>query len=244
MRRTFADLHLRVNGKDTAQNLKFAQKAVELGYKMVATQLAPEIRQEDIRQLKSACTGLGLDFVSRVDLRPRNPDDLLGLLRRLRRRFEVICVLCETKEVARQAAKDHRVDLLSFPLLDYRRRFFDRAEAELASCGNAGFEVDVKPLLLLEGPGRVRFLSSLRREVAVALEFRLPIVVSSGVSDVLLMRKPREMAVLSSLFGLVGTAAVDAVSVNPTALVARNREKFNVGFVAPGIRVVKQGEDC
>ena len=244
MKRTFADLHLRANGKDPEQLAKLTSKAAELGYKLVATPLSPETSSEEIRRIKNACSDVSLDFVSRVDLRPRNQNELLILLRKLRRRFEVICVLCESKEIARQAAKDHRVDLLSFPLLDYRKRFFDRAEAELASCGAAAFEVDAKPLLVLEGASRVRFLSTLRREIAVALEFRLPVVVSSGASEVLLLRKPREMALLASLFGLVGDKALDAVSANPVGIVARNRAKLGVGFVAPGIRVVKQGEDC
>jgi ribonuclease P/MRP protein subunit RPP1 len=244
MKRIFADLHLRVNGKDQAQTQKLVGKAAELGYSQIATQLAPDARPEEISRLKSACKDSSLDFVSRVDLRPRSPDELVGLLRKMRRRFEVICVLCETKEVARQAAKDHRVDLLNFPLLDYRRRFFDRAEAELASSGSAGFEVDVKPLLVLEGPARVRFFSCLRREIAVASEFGLPLVVSSGVSEPMLLRKPREVALLSSLFGLIGDAALDAVSHNANLLVEQNRQKLCIGFVAPGIRVIKQGADC
>jgi RNase P/RNase MRP subunit p30 len=90
----------------------------------------------------------------------------------------------------------------------------------------------------------VRFLSCLRREVAVAQEFRLPIVISSGASELMLMRKPREVAVLASLFGLTGDAALDAVSQNPAALVERNRQKLSAGFVAPGIQLIKQGEDC
>ncbi|MCW4017907.1 MAG: hypothetical protein NWF00_04405 [Candidatus Bathyarchaeota archaeon] len=244
MKRTFADLHLRINCKDPTQTKKLSLKAAELGYKQIATTLAPQIRTEEIRQLKTACAEVGLDFVSRVDLRPKSQSDLLGSLRKLRRKFEVICVLCETKEVARQAAKDRRVDLLNFPLLDYRRRFFDRAEAELASSGLAGFEVDVKPILVLEGPARVRFLSCLRREIALALEFKLPLVVSSGVAESLLMRRPREVALLGGLFGLTGEFALDAVSVAPSALVARNREKLGAEFVAPGVRVVKQGADC
>jgi RNase P/RNase MRP subunit p30 len=243
MKRVFADLHLRINGKDKAQTQKLMVKAAELGYKQVAVQLAPETRSEEISYLRGSCVDVGLDFVSRVDLRPRSQDELLGLLRKLRRRFEVICVLCETKEVARQAAKDHRVDLLNFPLLDYRRRFFDRAEAELASSCTSGFEIDMKPILVLSGPARVRFLNCLRREVAVALEFRLPVVVSSGVSEPILMRKPREMAILGSLFGLTGDVALDSVSKNPTKLVMRNREKLGTGFVAPGIRVIKRGDN-
>lgn len=243
MTRKFSDLHLRVNDKDPAQMTKLAQKAVVLGYKLVGTQLPPETRSEEIQKLRAACAEVDVDFVSRVDLRPRSQNELLNLLRKVRRHFEVLCVLCESKEVARQAAKDHRVDLLNFPLLDYRRRFFDHSEAELASGAAAALEIDVKPILVLTGPPRVRLLSSLRREVSIAREFRLPVVVSSGASELLLLRKPREMAVLASLFGLEGDAALDAVSSVPTGLVERNRQKLSTGFVAPGIRVVKQGKD-
>ena len=244
MTRVFADLHLRLSGKDISQIQKLASKMADLGYTLVGVPLAPDARTEEIHRLKATFEDVGLDFASRVDLYPRSQDELLNLLRKLRRRFEVICVCCESKEVARQAAKDRRVDLLNFPLLDYRRRFFDRAEAELASTGCAAFEVDVKPVLVLEGPSRVRFLSCLRREIMVALDFDQGVVVSSGVSEMLLLRKPREVALLASLFGLEGLGALDAVSKNPAQIVCRNREKLGSGFVAPGIRLVKQGVGC
>lgn len=132
MKRTFTDLHLRLNGKDPAATQLMLKKVAVLGYKLVSVPCQPDMRTEETAKLKDACKEVGMNFASRVNLRPRNPDELLSQLRRLRRKFEVICVLCESKEVARQAAKDRRVDLLSFPLLDFRRRFFDRAEAELA----------------------------------------------------------------------------------------------------------------
>jgi len=244
MKRIFADLHLRINPKDPAATQTAAAKAAELGYRLVGVPFSADTRTDEIVRVQKTCEAVGLDFVSRVDVRPRSQSDLVGLLRRLRRRFEVICVQCENKEVARQAAKDRRVDLLNFPQLDYHKRFFDRAEAELASSSLATLEVDIKPLLVLKGPQRVRFLSCLRREVGVALNFRLPVVVSSGISEPLLLRRPREVALLSSLFGLEGDVALDAVSTNALMLVARNRQKLSSEFIAPGIRLIKQGEDC
>jgi len=244
MKRTYADLHLRVNTKDTAITTRTIQKAAALGYKLIATPFHPQALPEENLNLQDACKQAGLDYVSRVDLRPRNQNELLSQLRKLRRKFEIICVLCETKEVARQAAKDRRVDLLNFPMLDYRDRFFDRAEAELASSSLATLELDIKPLLVLEGPARIRFLSGLHRETQIAKDYHMSIVVSSGVSDPMHLRKPREMAALASLFGLEGTLALEAVSQNPTGIVKRNREKLSAKFVAPGIRVVKEGKDC
>jgi len=244
VKRVFADLHIRLNVKDQAAALRMINKAAVLGYRLIAVPIAPETCADEVAKLRALCSEAGIDFASRVDLRPRAPNELIHQLRRLRRKFEVVCVSCENKAVARQAAKDRRVDLLNFPLLDFRRRFFDRAEAELASNSLAALEVDIKPLLVLHGPLRVRLLSSLRREVAIAKEFHVPVVVSSGVGRELLLRKPREMAALAFLFGLDETSALEAVSQSANAIFKRNREKLSAKFVAPGIRVVKEGKDC
>ena len=220
------------------------RKAAALGYRLIAIPVPLSFTEKKVRWLRNLCEEVGIEFASRIDLKPRTPRELIVNLRRLRRRFEIIAVLCETKQVARQAAKDRRVDLLNFPAINFRRRFFDKAEAELACSGLTAFEIDVKPLIMFEGTVRVRLMSNLRKEVAIAQKFRVPTIVSSGVSDELHMRKPRELAALASLFDLKETAALEAVSKNPVAIVKRNREKLSPRFVAPGIRVIRRGKDC
>jgi RNase P/RNase MRP subunit p30 len=242
MTRVFADLHLRVNPKDEKATQQLIKRAASFGYKLISIPFTSALREDELAKLKATCMESGVDFVSRADFHPRTENDLTHFLRKFRRRFEVICILCDTKEVARQAAKDRRVDLLSFPSLDYHKRFFDRAEAELASGSLAALEVDVKPLLVLEGPSRVRMLMSLRREVAVALEFKVPVLVSSGVGEEKYMRFPRDMASLAYMFGLEEASGLDAVSTNPLAIVNRNREKLSSRFVAPGISIIKEGK--
>jgi RNase P/RNase MRP subunit p30 len=242
MTRAFADLHLRINPKDQQTAKRLISKAAQLGYQYISIPFTNGVQEAELAQLKAMCVQAGLDFVLRADFKPRTQEDLTRFLRKFRRQFEVICIICDSKEVARQAAKDRRVDLLNFPNLDYHKRFFDRAEAELASCSLAGLEVDIKSLLILEGPARVRLLSSLRREVAIALEFHVPVVISSGVSEEHLLRMPRDLASVAFLFGLGETQALDATSTNPVGIVLRNREKLSSKFVAPGIRVVKEGK--
>ncbi len=241
MTRTFTDLHLRVNPKDQRTVKQLITKAARMGYRYISVPFINGVQEAEVVALKVMCNQAGLDFVLRADFKPRSQEDLTRFLRKFRRKFEVICIVCDSKEVARQAAKDRRVDLLNFPSLDYHKRFFDRAEAELASCSLAALEIDVKSLLALEGPPRVRLLSCLRREVAVSLEFHVPVIISSGVSEENLMRMPRDLASLAYLFGLSEAQALDAVSTNPAAIILRNREKLGSRFVAPGISVVKEG---
>jgi ribonuclease P/MRP protein subunit RPP1 len=243
MNRIYADLHLCVDYGIWEQSSRVVCKASKLGYTLIAVPFR-KFSEEQILQVREACEKTGVDFASRVDLRPRTPEELIRFLRKLRRRFEIVAVMCESKSVARQAAKDRRVDLLNFPQPDFRRGFFDAAEAELASNCMASLEIDVKPLLMLEGPARIRLLSSLRREVATAREFHVPVVISSGVSDCMLLRRPKELAALASLFDLGGVHAQEAVSRNPVAIVKRNREKLGSKFVAPGIRIVRRGSNC
>jgi ribonuclease P/MRP protein subunit RPP1 len=244
MKRAYADLHLCANIRDPSHVSRLIEKASTLGYSLVAVPLSPRTPEHQLQHVHRVCEEVGMGFASRVDLRPRTPEELLKDVRKLRRRVELVAIMCESKAVARQAAKDRRVDLLNFPQPDFRKAFFDSAEAELAQACLACLEVDVGQLLTKEGATRVRLLSSLRKEVQVAKEFHVPIVLSSGVSEEFLIRRPMDLAAFSSLLGLNMDFAIDAVSKNPMAIVRRNREKLNPRFIAPGIRVIRRGNDC
>ncbi len=94
------------------------------------------------------------------------------------------------------------------------------------------------PLLLLTGFSRIRLLSRLRREVAIAERFKVPVIISSGATNEYLIRGPHDYAALATLFDMSVSSALRALSENPVAIVERNREKLSPDYVAPGIRVV------
>lgn len=244
MKRIFADIHLKPNLTHMGHAKRMIMKAAELGYRLIAVPLPLESAESHAAQLQSLCKEESIDFASRLDLKPKTAGELINFLRKFRRKFEIIAVICESKAVARQAAKDRRVDLLNFPTVDFRRRFFDEAEAELASKSLACMEIDIKPLLTREGQARIKLLSILRKETAIARRFHVPVIVSSGATDETIMRKPLETAAITMLFDMDRTLAVEAVSKNPLVLVKKNREKLSPEFVAPGIRIIRRGKDC
>jgi RNase P/RNase MRP subunit p30 len=236
--RKFVDLHLRAPIRDLDQVERMVRRSSQLGYHLVGISLPPNIMRDQINQLRQICNDANIDLVARVNFSPKTPRDLLHNLRRFRRKFEVISVTCTSKGVARQAAKDRRVDLLRFSATNLRIRFFDGAEAELASKALSSLEIELAPLLLLTGFSRTRLLSRLRREVAIAEKFKVPVTISSGATNEDLIRGPRDYAYLATLFDLPVSSALRALSENPVAIVERNREKLSPDYVAPGIRVV------
>ena len=238
--RRFVDLRLCPSPKNHDQAEKMILKSSELGYRLVGIPLSLSVTQDETSLLKKICKDAKIDFVARVDFAPKTPGELLQDLRRFRRKFEVVSVTCTSKRVARQAAKDRRVDLLSFPATDIHKRFFDRAEAELASKALSCLEIEMAPLLSLSGYSRIRLLSRLQREVAIAKKFNVPVVISSGATNEYLMRSPHDYAALAILFDMPLPYALGALSEAPLTIVERNREKLSPAYVAPGVRVVRR----
>lgn len=239
----FADLHL-LPELDEERAERLVCKASELGYSLVGVSLHPKAKQETMLSLKTACKKCGVDVATRVDLTPRSSNELLKSLRQLRRKYELISVNCFSKLVARQAAKDNRVDLLSFPSDNPHQRFFDNAEAKLASQGVAALEISMAQLLGSVSFSRARFLSYLRREIETARKFRVPVVISSSAHTPLQLRGPHDFANIAFLFGMDDASALKAVSAAPSAIVRRNRGKLDSNYVAKGIRVVRRGKNC
>jgi RNase P/RNase MRP subunit p30 len=240
----FYDLHVQVSLGDFESVDRMVKKAAWLGYAGVGVPLPHNVSDVMLSKLRQLCIDSGIDLVTRIDLAPKNADELLFQLRRNRRRFEIVSVSCTSKTVARQAAKDRRVDLISFPAINFRNRYFDDAEAELTASALASLEIDMSMILSATSFERILLLAHLRRETAIANRFSVPIIISSGAKIESLMRKPQDFAALAYLFDMTSTSALRAVSENPLSVVRRNRSKLLSSFVAPGIRIVKKGKDC
>ena len=222
--RRFVDLRILPETGKTAEMLSYAK---HLGYSAVGCGGDPPSESP-------------IDVISRLDIAPRSQQDLQRMLKGSRRKHEVISVLCLSKGVARQAAKDSRVDLLRFPMDPSTRRapWFDRQQASLAGEGGCHFEVVASELLNqdLEKLGYV--IKQLRKEVLNARRYDVPVVLSSGADSVQGMRDPRSLAALMNLVGLGEEESLDLVSENPWVMVERNRDKLSASYVSPGVRVM------
>jgi len=242
----FVDLNLQVPiGKQERKEAEeLIERSAELGYSAIGVPVPMETTEEQIQDIEKITNENNLNLIKRADLKLRSLNEMRRSLRVLRRKREIIAVQCDSKSIARYAARDHRVDLISFPSADPRGRFFDSATAELASKASAALAVDMAPLLTLSGLQRVRLVSSLRKEVGIAEKFGVPIVISSGTSDRYLLRRPQDYASLAYLFDLDHETATKALSDIPLKIVERNREKLRSNYVAPGVFIVRRGRDC
>lgn len=234
--RKFIDLHLKQPDEGRDELEPMLRLAAEMGYSGVAVSSG----KAPSKTIRNMCHELDLELINRINLSPRSARDLTATLRRVRRRFEIVAVNCNSKAVARQAAKDHRVDLLVFSasLSTRSKVWFDRQEAVLASGANCAYEINASDLLGQIPTVSARILSIIRREVENANKHEIPVVVSSGADSRLLMREPRGLAALLDPVGVGDEEGLDMISSIPWRIVEANREKLNSGFVLPGVKVV------
>jgi RNase P/RNase MRP subunit p30 len=135
---------------------------------------------------------------------------------------------CLTKEVARQAAKDDRVDIIKFPGDPTLRKhnWLDHHEAELVEGTGHAYEVDAYDLIANNPTHLAKVINQIKRDLAVATKHDIPIVLSSGASTLLTIREPRALTALASLLDIEEDYAADMISTIPETILRRNRVKI------------------
>jgi ribonuclease P/MRP protein subunit RPP1 len=182
-----------------------------------------------------------LDIVNRVDLNPRNQNELGKQLRKLRYKTEIIVVHCATRSVSRQAARDNRVDFCRFPISGGKRiQYLDRRQAGLMRDSGAGYEVCVQELFVDDRVQLIKRIGIIRKSLNIALKYGLPVVASSGANDPNGLRGPHELASLLSLLGVDEEPAMDMVSTVPNGVIEENRAKLGPNFIAPGVWIIDE----
>jgi ribonuclease P/MRP protein subunit RPP1 len=200
----------------------------ELGYAGIGLEFN-RLSVEDARKAEKVAEILGIDLVTRINLTPNDPEELLNFLKKTRLQYEVVAVTCLNHRVAKQAAKDHRVDLLDFPVSC--RPSFDEPTAQLASTSNAALELTIAEIIMNIGSQRVMAISKLRKEVKIARRFKVPVILSSGSQNIYQLRGPKEIIATASIIGLTQRDATEALSTGPLKMVETNRKKLSPDYV-------------
>ncbi len=219
--RHFVDLHLKPSTIEQA--IMMLNAAKEMGFKQIA-----------FTEIYNIDKVTGISLASRKDIEVTKQRDKLDLLKKARKNYDIIAVKCLTKEVARQTAKDDRVDIILFPEdLSLRKNIWlDVHQAELMKETGCAYEVNISDLLDTGTYKLSKLLSQIRRELNNASRYDLPILLSSGATTPIMMREPKALSALAILLDIDEKYALDMISTIPARILNQNlnqkqrREKY------------------
>jgi RNase P/RNase MRP subunit p30 len=206
--RHWVDLHLKPQTPELAAEMETL--ATSLGYSHVASTKP-------------------VGVATRIDVEARHGKELQDALRRNRRRCDVLAVRCLSKEVARQAARDDRIDIIQFPDDPAQRKqnHLDHHEAELLDGAGRTYEINLCDLLATSPMQLSKAINLIKKDLAVATRHEIPLILSSGATTPLAMREPRALTALASLLDIDEEYAADMLSTNPEAILERNHAKLH-----------------
>jgi len=235
--RYFTDLFLNILNHEVSEKLKIVSLVAKLGFKLIGLVIPPRIDEKELAFNKKIFLDAGIDVALRINLLPKSRNELLNYLRKFRNKVEIISVICMNSKIVPVAVRDGRVDLVLFNPSNFKVRFKETT----ANICNAAYEINLSWLLKLQQTLRIKAIKKLAKEVLIAKENNVKIVISSGAEDIFFLRAPREMASFLTILGLSEKDALNAVSNVPFSIVKENRFKLSQSFIAKGIKLIKKG---
>ncbi len=214
---TYADVLISPSQKENLTKMLLTAKC--LGFTYIAVASINEVPDVDVKG-----HGInGLKVVKRVIIDARDKSEALSMIRKFRYKVQLISVKCNSLSLARFAARDRRVDILMMPR-DFPLRFADKSEVKLALQGNTAVEISLKELIECKSLSKV--LALYQRLCLFARKIGVPIIISSGATNVYEMRSPRDMISLALLLDMPLHYAQHCVSTFPVEIIERNIKKL------------------
>ena len=231
--RKYADLHVCLTDLNNDVLTRTGGYAKEMGFHLLGIVTPDPLEQNQISAIKKTLMATGVDVATRIDITPKDRNHLFSQLRSVRKRFEIVAVQCTSPHIARIACRDRRVDIVSFPIMNRYARF----QSRIASLCRASIEINIAQIISPGNTPRHWILSKLTDQVTTAKTSNVPIILSSGATNPLMLRAPREMAAIGSLLGLETPEALDSVSKTPFKIIEQNRSRLSPDHVAVGVKL-------
>ena len=224
------DLHVIPRVDDEISCRQTGQLLRDAGYGAVALTVPTGVMKERLRLLRSMFLDSNIEVFFRVDLNCSSRQELLKLLRRFRSSYDVVSVNCSNHALALVAARDRRVDVIFFDP-SKRNVWFDHS---IANVLRAALEFNLSTMLTERGP-----IQKSMKEINIAKEHKVKIVLSSGSTSPLMIRTPSQLSAIGTILGLSKDQARDGAMKLPWLIVKQNVERRSHKYVEEGVSIVR-----
>ena len=182
----------------------------------------------------------GVDVVTGIEVDAEDPDSVSGAIGNFREECTLLLVRGGTNALNRYAVEQERVDVLTRPMAGDGD--FNHVLARAAETHGVRVEFDFGPVLRETGGQRVQALRGLRKLRELVDQYDTPYVISANVTSHFQLRAPRELIALGEQIGF-SAEGIETGLKEWGRLAARNRERSDESFIAPGVKRGKHEED-
>ncbi len=239
---SYFEARLKINIDDFAEierKLKFCQE-------LRITNLILEPKNDILKlnsELKQRISKIStLNIYYRINLRPKSLNDLKKRIQPYNNFSDIISVESMDKNIQIQAAKDSRVDIISFSDQNVIKTI-SPGIISLTKQNRSFIEFSLAPIMTRNQAVQSRYLRSLYRAVQLAVQLKANYIISGNFDDLFKLRHPRALiSVCHTLLGIPLLNAKKAFSENVLTLINRVQGHQDKNIIEPGVNLLNEGE--
>jgi len=239
---SYFESRLKININDFAEierKLKFCQE-------LRITNLILEPKNDVVKlnsELKQRISKIStLNLYYRINLRPNSLNDLKKRIQPYNNFSDIISVESMDKNIQIQAAKDSRVDIISFSDQNVIKTI-SPGIISLTKQNRSFIEFSLAPIMARNQVIQSKYLRSLYRAVQLAVQLKVNYIISGNFDDLFKLRHPRALiSVCHTLLGIPLLSAKKVFSENVLTLINRVQARQDKNIIESGVKLFNEGE--
>jgi len=239
---SYFESRLKININDFTE----IEKKIKLCQELRITNLILEPKNDILKlnsKLKERISKIStLNLYYRINLRPNNLNDLKKRIQHYNNFSDIISVESMDKNIQIQAAKDSRVDIISFSDQNLIKTI-SPGIISLAKQNRSFIEFSLAPIMARNQAVQSKYLRSLYRAVQLAMQLKVNYIISGNFDDIFKLRHPRALiSVCHTLLGIPLLSAKKAFSENVLTLINRGHARQDKNIIETGVKLLNEGE--
>lgn len=151
-------------------------------------------------------------------------------------------------KLARQAAECPEVDMIGSAELHGEKDFMHQANsgidlviAKSAADNNIAVEFNFSNVLNSSGRTRAQLIARMAQNVRLCRKAHCLMLLTSGSKDPFESRGPTQLKAFGRVIGMTDSEAEDAITKNPSEILARQNDRLDPNALLAGLRVIEWG---
>ena len=178
----------------------------------------------------------------RTNINPKNLERLSKELKGIGHSSNIIVVESADKKIQIQAAKDSRVDVISFSEQPVLKTIFPGV-ISLTKQNHSFIEFSLASIMVKNKSLQSKNLRNLYRGVQLANKLNANYIISGNFDDLYSLRHPRALiSVCHTLLGIPLLQAKNVFSKNVVSLLNRVQMRQDKNFIESGVKLINRGD--
>ncbi len=227
------------NFKEIEQKLHFCKL---LGIQNVIIELENNGKkmQPDLKRKIEEIINVNVKY--RTKINPKNLESLIKKLKGIGQSSNIIVVESADKKIQIQAAKDSRVDIISYSEQAVLKTI-SPGVISLTKQNESFIEFSLAPIMVKNKSLQSKNLRNLYRGVQLANKLNANYIISGNFDDFYSLRHPRALiSVCHTLLGISLIQAKNCFSKNVVSLLNRVQKRQDKNFIESGVKLINRGE--